>query len=284
MVVHDRDVSRFADRSRELWSERTMSESKYQESSFLRCCGSCPFASLLAFLLTLTGTGICCGCLYYSVEETIEHINRVFAIEYIDRDWIRIFHLAFIFIASIMGGFALILLIVGSLATGATRHQVYTGFRSRLGGRIATGFFSMIVYVLLLIWLFTMLTLILPCIALYILKYRCLEAWSNPTRSDFPNTASPMLCLTPATYGIPVPKYKPDAKVCQQQFSDLCALTNYTPRYFAALVGSFFVVMGLIHFLCCLVANYAHIKDGRKLHDYEEAIREELEISKLHHG
>jgi hypothetical protein len=41
-----------------------------------------------------------------------------------------------------MGGFSLILLIVGSLATGATRHQIYTGFRSRLGGRIATGFVS----------------------------------------------------------------------------------------------------------------------------------------------
>lgn len=41
---------------------------------------------------------------------------------------------------AIMGGFSLILLIVGSLATGATRHHVYTGFRSRLGGRIATGF------------------------------------------------------------------------------------------------------------------------------------------------
>jgi hypothetical protein len=32
------------------------------------------------------------------------------------------------------------------------------------------------------------------------------------------------------------------------------------------------------------VANYAHIKDGRKLRDYEDAIREEIEISKLNHG
>lgn len=47
-----------------------------------------------------------------------------------------------------MGGFSLILLIVGSLATDATRHQIYTGFRSRLGGRIATGFvsFSILIY------------------------------------------------------------------------------------------------------------------------------------------
>lgn len=54
---------------------------------FLRCCGSCPFASLLAFLLTLTGTGICCGCLYYSLESTIIQINNVFQVEYINHEW-----------------------------------------------------------------------------------------------------------------------------------------------------------------------------------------------------
>ncbi len=56
---------------------------------------------------------------------------------------VRVTRLAVIFIPTIMGGFALILLLVGSLATGATRHHVYTGFRSRLGGRIATGFVSL---------------------------------------------------------------------------------------------------------------------------------------------
>jgi hypothetical protein len=53
---------------------------------------------------------------------------------------IRVVRLLVIFIPVIMGILALILLIVGSLATGATRHQVYTGFRSRLSGRISTGF------------------------------------------------------------------------------------------------------------------------------------------------
>ena len=51
--------------------------------------------------------------------------------------------LAIIFIFAIMGSFSLILLIIGSLATGATRHRVYSGFRSRLGGRIATGLVNM---------------------------------------------------------------------------------------------------------------------------------------------
>ncbi|CAF0720954.1 unnamed protein product [Rotaria sordida] len=284
MVVHDHDVSRFADRSRELWSERTMSEVQYAQNNSFRCCGSCPLASLVAFLLTLIGTGVCCGCLYYPIQATIERVNNVFETEYIDYDWIRILRLAIIFVLAIMGSFSLILFIVGSLATGATRHQIYTGFRSRLGGRIATGFFSVVVYVLLLIWLFTMLTLVVPCIGFYILKYRCDEAFATPTTSGVTNTAPPVLCLTPGTYGIPVPKQKPDVKVCQQRFFALCALTEYTPRYVVALIGSFFVVMGLIHFLCSLVANYAYIKDGRKLCDYEDAIREEMETSKLNRG
>ncbi|CAF0905027.1 unnamed protein product [Adineta steineri] len=281
MVVHDRDINRFADRSRELWSDRTVSEMRYKENGFLRCCGSCPFASLLAFILTLTGTGIFCGCLYYPIRASIEQINNVFQFEYIDYEWVRILRLAVIFIMAIMGGFALILLTVGSLATGATRHQVYTGFRSRLGGRIVTGFFTFIVYMILLVWLIVMISMVIPCIGLYILKYRCHEAWATPTASSWPNTASPVACLTPGTYGIPVPKQKPDLKVCQERFNELCTLTEHTPRFWAGLVGAIFVVMGLIHFLCCLVANYAHIKDGRKLRDYEEAIREEIEISKL---
>ncbi|CAF0848258.1 unnamed protein product [Adineta ricciae] len=281
MVVHDRDISRFADRSRELWSDRTMSEMRYKENGFLRCCGSCPFASLLAFMLTLTGTGIFCGCLYYPTRSSIEQINNVFKYEYIDLEWIRILRLSVIFVMAIMGGFSLILLIVGSLATGATRHQVYTGFRSRLGGRIVTGFFTFIAYLMLLTWLIVMITTVIPCVGLYVLKSRCDETWGRPTLSGQPNSAAPIACLTPATYGLPVPREKPDLKVCQQEFNELCTLTEHALRLWIGLLGAFLVVMGLIHFLCCLVANYAHIKDGRKLRDYEEAIREEIEVSKL---
>ena len=53
----------------------------------LRCCGSCPFASLLAFVFTLTGTSVFCGCLYYPIRASIEQINDAFQIEYIDFEW-----------------------------------------------------------------------------------------------------------------------------------------------------------------------------------------------------
>jgi len=48
--------------------------------------------------------------------------------------------------------------------------------------------------------------------------------------------------------------------------------------YIAAFGSSALIALGLVHYLCCLVANYAHIKDGIKLKDYEEAIKEELEM------
>ncbi len=50
------------------------------------------------------------------------------------------------------------------------------------------------------------------------------------------------------------------------------------PLYVTAFASSSLIVLGLVHYLCCLVANYAHIKDGIKLQDYEEAIKEELEL------
>ncbi len=50
------------------------------------------------------------------------------------------------------------------------------------------------------------------------------------------------------------------------------------PLYIVAFISSALIVLGLVHYLCCLVANYAHIKDGMKLRDFEEAIKEEMEL------
>ena len=63
----------------------------------------------------------------------------------VEVEWIKIVQTIIIIISAVMGGLSIILLIVGCLATGATRSQIYTGFRSRLGGRISTGFVSKII-------------------------------------------------------------------------------------------------------------------------------------------
>lgn len=54
-------------------------------------------------------------------------------------------HIVFIIIGGVMAAFSLILLLVGFLATGATRERVYRGFKSRMGGRLSCAFVSIVV-------------------------------------------------------------------------------------------------------------------------------------------
>jgi hypothetical protein len=89
-----------------------------------------------------------------------------------------------------------------------------------------------------------MISLVVPCIGFYILKYRCIETWASPTASDWPNTASPIACLTPGTYGIPVPRHKPDAKVCQQRFNELCTLVRNDRRKKTKIIFFYFNIDG----------------------------------------
>ena len=48
----------------------------------------------------------------------------------------------FVVIGVVMGVFALILLIFGFLATGATRSNVYSGAKCIMGGRVTAAFVS----------------------------------------------------------------------------------------------------------------------------------------------
>ena len=73
-------------------------------------------------------------------------------------------------------------------------------------------------------WLLTTLILTVPCIGLYVLKYRCIEAWGASNISTGGISAGPVLCLTPGTYGIPLPRHKPDVKACERRFIELCTL------------------------------------------------------------
>jgi hypothetical protein len=106
------------------------------------CVGRCPFASIIATIITVVGTGVFCGCLYKALSITIDMVETPFEV-HAEIEWIKIVQTIIIIISSVMGGLSIILLIVGCLATGATRSQIYTGFRSRLGGRISTGFVSL---------------------------------------------------------------------------------------------------------------------------------------------
>ena len=99
-------------------------------------------------------------------------LDSAFKIEF-EWDSVRIIQTVVIIISTVMCSLSVILLIVGCLATGATRSQVYTGFRSRLGGRISTGFFTIVVYFLLVIWFGVTIILVIPIIYYFLLMKNC---------------------------------------------------------------------------------------------------------------
>lgn len=281
------DSIRFADQSKALWLQQNLNGSGLGSGELLSennmrlsrlpqkdgCVDRCPFASIIATIITVCGTGVFCGCLYRALSLTIQMLITAFKIE-LEMEWVKIIQTVVILISTIMGSLSFILLVVGCLATGATRSQVYTGFRSRLGGRISTGFFSIVVYILFLVWSACTLILVVPLIFYFVLMKQC-EFKQTQINTHSQNNFDE--CLSLRNYGIQLKNTR--NSICNDELIAFCNQGKEAgPLYVAAFASSALIVLGLVHYLCCLVANYAHIKDGIKLKDYEEAIKEELEL------
>ncbi|CAF0796542.1 unnamed protein product [Brachionus calyciflorus] len=278
------DSTRFADQSKALWLQQNNSLNMNGSNDVLddklmfnppstTWMGRCPFASIIATVITLCGTGVFCGCLYRALSISIQALNSAFEIEF-EMESARALQTIVIIISTVMCSLAIILLIVGCLATGATRSQIYTGFRSRLGGRISTGFFTIVVYVLFIVWSGVTVVLVVPIIAYYILMKNCEIKIAQINNHSVQKLDE---CLSLRNFGIH--SFENKMSICSSQLIQFCNQGKEAgPLYIAAFIASALIVLGLVHYLCCLVANYAHIKDGIKLKDYEEAIKEELEL------
>lgn len=176
------DSSRFADQSKALWlqqntlnmngSNDVLDDKNMFTPPTTSWIGRCPFASIIATVITICGTGVFCGCLYRALAITIQALDSAFKLEF-QMESARAIQTMVIIVSTVMCSLAVILLIVGCLATGATRSQIYTGFRSRLGGRISTGFFTVVVYLLFLAWSGITIILVVPIVGYYMLMKNC---------------------------------------------------------------------------------------------------------------
>ncbi len=115
------------------------------------CLGRIPYASLLSFLVLSTGVGLFCAFGYQAVNASVRQMGDVLGLSVPVTDNLR---LGFILVGVLMALISVILLVIGILATGGTRLQVYDGWKSRLGGRISCGVFLGLSYLLNLLWLF----------------------------------------------------------------------------------------------------------------------------------
>ncbi|XP_023217925.1 neuronal membrane glycoprotein M6-b-like [Centruroides sculpturatus] len=123
----------------------------------MKCMTRIPYATLIATILCCTGVGIFLGSFYRAIALTLRMFEEVFKYRF---HWLSDMHIIFIGIGATMGGLSLILLLVGFLATGATREKVYRGWKSRVGGRITCAIFMVITYILELIWLLVLISMV----------------------------------------------------------------------------------------------------------------------------
>ncbi|CAG0890786.1 unnamed protein product [Darwinula stevensoni] len=171
-------------------------------------------------------------------------------------------------IGAAMGVLGIILLLVGCLATGETRSSVYRADKARVGGRICGAVFMGIVYVLNLVWL-----LMLCCLVIITSTFTVFWAICSSDRILVHDR-----CIDFTQFGFMFPNATHDDQmtICDPGEKKLFCkdyVENAEVMFILATVSCVIVILSLVHYLMCLAANYAHIKDSEKFRDLEEMQR-----------
>lgn len=83
--------------------------------------------------MCLVGVGVFCGTMYRGATLSVLMLDQVFHLRVA---WVEAVQLVFVVIGACMAGLGVVILFIGFLATGATRHQVYRAWGARVSGRI----------------------------------------------------------------------------------------------------------------------------------------------------
>ncbi|XP_067663694.1 neuronal membrane glycoprotein M6-a-like [Haliotis asinina] len=247
------------------------------------CLGRTPFGSLLAMIIVIIGVCVFCGTSYQALKIFIDDIlNDLFNFKV---GWLEVIQVVFVVLAVSMGVFAIILLIFGLLATGATRQNVYSGAKCIMGGRISAAFFMAISYILNLAWIIIMSFSVVP-----VIMYGALAAICNHEVYSR-NAQTINYCFNLTQFGIYrnssfVSGITPPGKeaIClQNELKKMCVKTTEAgPLFCVAYISALLIVLGMIHFMICLAANYTRIRISKELTEYRDAVEmEELEIQSV---
>lgn len=252
-------LGRYSDRS--LHSVYTLD--KYRKSS---TCDDCmtrvPYATLMATIMCIIGVGVFCGTMYRGATLSALMLDEVF---HFRLAWLEPVQMAFVIIAASMGALGLMILFVGCLATGATRHKVYRAWRARVSGRISCAVFMCITYVLQLAWLVMFIFLVIVTFCYTIFWQLC----------SAPRVQNEHQCIdfTRFDFLFPDGTRVEDMQVCEAHEIKLFC-KDYVEKaevmFILATTAAFLIILSLIHYLMCLAANYAHIRDHEKFQELQE--------------
>ncbi|XP_021920225.1 neuronal membrane glycoprotein M6-a isoform X1 [Zootermopsis nevadensis] len=226
------------------------------------CMTRIPYATLIATIMCIVGVGVFCGTMYRGATLSALMFDQVF---HLRLAWLEAVQLIFVVVGASMGALGLMILFVGCLATGATRHKVYRAWRARVGGRISCAVFMSITYVLQIAWLLMLCFLVIVTLIFTIF-------WSLCANTDVQNNKK---CIDFKQFDFMFPNNtRPqDMEVCDTHEIKLFC-KDYVERaevmFILATVACLLVIISLIHYLMCLSANYAHIRDHEKFQELQE--------------
>lgn len=237
----------------------------------MTCCGGClrclsriPYATLIATVLCCAGVGVFLGSMYRGVALSLRMFETVFKIHFYTLNDLQII---FIVVGASMAFLSLVLLLVGFLATGATREKIYRGWRARLGGRISCACFLTITYILELAWLIIFAILV-------VCTFVCLVWWGMCNNLRHVREPSrKCIDLTQFDFFFPNTTENLDLKICSEgKLKEFCKdyVEEASVMFILSLASCGLVLLSLLHYLMCLAANYAHIKDNEKFQDLQE--------------
>jgi len=226
------------------------------------CMTRIPYATLIATIMCIVGVGVFCGTMYRGATLSVLMFDEVFNLRLA---WLEAVQLIFVVVGACMGALGLMILFVGCLATGATRHKVYRAWRARVGGRISCAVFMGITYLLQIAWLLMLCFLVIVTFLFTMFWFLCTN----------PDVQSNKQCIDFRQFGFMFPNNtRPqDMQVCDTHEIKLFC-KDYVERaevmFILATVACFLVIISLIHYLMCLSANYAHIRDHEKFQELQD--------------
>ncbi|KAJ8668602.1 hypothetical protein QAD02_010265 [Eretmocerus hayati] len=226
------------------------------------CLSRVPYATLIATIMCCLGVGVFCLTMYRGVTFAIIMMDQVF---HIRLNWLEGVQMTFTIIAASMAALGFMILCVGCLATGATRTKVYRAWRTRVGGRISCAVFMTITYLLKIFWLLIFAFLIVTSFIFIIFWQMC----ENPRVQSLQDPID----FVQFSFLFPNRTQQEDMKVSGDTEVKLFCKDNVEKAvvmFILAAIATILVILSLVHYLMCLSANYAHIRDHEKFQELQE--------------
>lgn len=226
------------------------------------CLTRVPHATLISTIMCCLGVGVFCGTMYRGSALSILMFDEVFQFRLM---WIDALQMIFIVCSACMAALGFILLCLGCLTTGATRKKVYRAWKARVCGRISCAIFMIITYILTFIWLNLLIFLVIITFLFTIFWNLC----SKPKNIE----AATCIDFTQFDFMFPSSVNQEDMKICEAHKIKLFC-KDYVEKaefmFILAMVSCVLVILSLVHYLMCLSANYAHIRDHGKIQELHE--------------